>query len=322
LQESLKRAKVFCFFFSKKKAFFFSKKKQKTFARLPDQPLVFLHIPKSSGISVSQALLQAQKTGRNYFGFDRAFFGSFADFASVPAENRAYIHLSPDTLPRGETFIRAHMALSTLRAAYPDGQFITVLREPTVRLLSHFVFWRGFSPAQDAAWGGWAARSGLARGTLEMFLAAPEIACQIDNVATRLLLWPHKLIPDDGPIDPAHDATLIEAATRRLLALDFVDVIENPVFHANLAAWLGTATSHPRINETETVPAALRTRLDEELTPRAADLLAARARLDLVLWHAVLRARAPGLDAETLRVAAVRRGTARAALLLSGSVLF
>jgi hypothetical protein len=100
---------------------------------------------------VSQALLAAQQDGRNYFGFDRAFFGGFSDFASVPAENRAYIHLSPDSLPRGETFIRGHMALSTLRAAYPDAQCMTVLREPTVRLLSHFVFWRGFSPAQDAA---------------------------------------------------------------------------------------------------------------------------------------------------------------------------
>ncbi len=321
MQETLKQIKVFCFFFSKKNSFFFEKKKQKTFARLPDLPLVFLHIPKSSGIAVSQALLQAQASGRNYFGFDRAFFGGFSDFASVPAENRAHIHLSPESLPRGETFVRAHMALSTLRTAYPDAQFITVLREPTVRLLSHFVFWRGFSAAQDAAWGGWAARSGLARGTLEAFLAAPEIACQIDNVATRLLLWPHPLIPDDGPIDPAHDATLIAEATARLLGLDFVDVVENPAFHANLAAWLGTAPSHARMNETEAVPTALRTPLDEELTPRAADLLAARGRLDLVLWHAVLRARAPGLDAETLRVAAVRRGTARAALLLSGRVI-
>jgi hypothetical protein len=319
LQESLKQIKVFCFFFSKKKAFFFEKRKQKTFARLPDRPLVFLHIPKSSGIAVSQALLAAQQDGRNYFGFDRAFFGGFSDFASVPAENRAYIHLSPDSLPRGETFIRGHMALSTLRAAYPDAQCMTVLREPTVRLLSHFVFWRGFSPAQDAAWGGWAARSGLARGTLESFLAAPEIACQIDNVATRLLLWPHRLIPDDGPIDPADDAALIEAATHRLRGLDFVDVVENPAFQANLAGWLGTATVHPRMNETEAVPAALRTRLDEELTQRAADLLAARARLDLALWHAVLRDRAPGVDADTLRVAAVRRGTARAALLLAGN---
>jgi hypothetical protein len=313
-----KLAKVFCFFSSEKKAFFFEKKKQETFANFSDLPLIFLHIPKSSGIAVTHALLTVERPPRVFFGFDQAFFGGFTDFESVAPENRQYIHLSPETLPRDEQFVRAHMSLSTLLAAYPQGRFVTVLREPVSRVLSHFAFWRGFSAPQDAAWGSWATRHEGARGTLEAFLQAPMLACQVDNVATRLLLWPHKCIPDDGMIDPAHDAILLAAAKSRLARLDFVDVIENPGFYDNLSAWIGAKLLPGRFNETEGLPAALRTRLDRELTPRALALLAARSRLDLALWQSVLAARAPHLDAAALRQAALLRGTARTALLLAG----
>src|ERR1700678_3533901 len=144
-----------------------------------ERPLVFLHIPKTAGIAVSYALMVSEQPPRVLCGFDPAFFGSFNDFESVPAENRAFIHLSPDTIPRDEKLVRAHMALSTLKAAYPGARFMTVVREPICRLLSHYVFWRGFTEQQDKDWGGWAAYSSLARGRLEAFLADRRIACQI-----------------------------------------------------------------------------------------------------------------------------------------------
>jgi hypothetical protein len=283
-----------------------------------ERPLVFLHIPKTAGISVSYTLMVAEGPPRVLFGFDRAFFGPFRDFGSVPAENRAFIHLSPDTIPRDEKLVRAHMALSTLRAAYPGARFMTVLREPICRLLSHYLFWRGFTEQQDKDWGGWAAYSGLARGRLEDFLADGRIACQIDNVATRLLLWPHDLIPEAGMIEARHDAALIDQARIRLCGLDFVDAVENPFFDANLAAWLGAPPARVRMNETPPLARAMRTRLDLELSLRAQGLLAARSRLDLALWQWVLRERAPGVDAAALRLNAVLNGTARTAVLLAG----
>ena len=283
------------------------------------RPLVFLHIPKTAGIAISYALMVAENPPRVLFGFDRAFFGPFSDFESVPAENRAFIHLSPDTIPRNEKLVRAHMALSTLRAAYQGARFMTVLREPICRLLSHYVFWRGFTEQQDRDWGGWAAYSGLARGRLEDFLADGRIACQIDNVAIRLLLWPHELIPQAGMIDPRHDAALIDQARIRLCGLDFVDAVENPFFDANLSAWLGVPPARVRMNETQPLAPALRTRLDQEFSSRAQSLLAARSRLDLALWQWVLRERAPGVDAAALRLNAVLNGTARATLLLAGT---
>jgi hypothetical protein len=280
-------------------------------------PLVFLHIPKTAGIAVSSALLTAERPSRVFFGFDRAFFGGFSDFASVPAENRAYIHLTPESIPRNETFVRAHMALSTLRAAYPGGRFMVVLREPVCRVLSHFVFWRGFTAEQDQGWGGWAARSGLARGSLEAFLEAPDVACQIDNVATRLLLWPHTAIPENGMIDPAVDAELIAAAEARLDFVDFVDFVENTGIYANLAAWLGADIGAPaRLNESGCMPDGLRVCLDGQLTARACVSLAARSRLDLALWEAVVRRR--GCEVGWARGAALAKGVARVARLLEG----
>jgi hypothetical protein len=300
----------------KKALFFFEKKNQKTFAR---GPLVFMHVPKCSGIAVAGALLAVERPPTIFFGFDLAFFGGFRDFESVSPANRAFIHLSPDSIPRDVNFVRAHMALSTLRTAYPGGRFMTVLREPVTRLLSHFAFWRGFPADDTAAWGGWAARAALAQGPLEAFLGAPSIACQIDNVATRLLLWPHALIPDDGMIDPTDDAALLRLAMARLRSLDFVDVVENPDFYANLGAWVGGTLRPERCNETESVPPALRTSLKRELTSRAGALLAARSRLDLALWREVVRARDPACDVDALRQTALLRAAARTALLLAGA---
>jgi hypothetical protein len=285
---------------------------------MTERALIYLHIPKSSGIAVSHALIMAELPKRIFFGFDRAFFGPFDDFATVAPENRALIHLSAATIPKDEPFVRAHMALSTLRTAFPTGRFFTVLREPFCRLMSHYLFWRGFSEAQTAGWGGWAAFSNRARAPLEQFLADEAVACQTDNVATRLLLWPHPLIPDIGMIDPQHDAVLFEQARRRMDAFDFADAIENPYFDANLTRFLGKPPERVRLNETDPMPPAMCTRLDHALTPRAQALLAARCRLDLLLWQDILRRRAPDVDVAALRASVVQKGTARAALLLAG----
>jgi hypothetical protein len=281
------------------------------------RPLVFLHIPKTSGISVSHALITAENPSTIFFGFDRAFFGAFTDFASIPEENRQFIHLTPDTIPRDAPMVRAHMSLSTLRAAYPGARFMTVLREPFCRLLSHYAFWRSFPQANDHAWGTWSARSALARGPLATFLSDPTIACQIDNVATRLLLWPHPQIPDNAMIDPRHDTALIEQARARLRTLDFADAMENPAFDTNLAAWLGTAPARIRMNETESIPPRLHTRLDQELTPAAQSLLTARSRLDLALWQTTIAQ--TETDPAALRATVLAQGAARAALKLAGA---
>jgi hypothetical protein len=278
-------------------------------------PLVFLHIPKTSGIAVAHALVEAARPPRVFFGFDRAFFGGFEDWGSIAAQNRCFIHLTPATIPRDEAVIRAHMSLTTLRAAYPHGRFMTVLREPACRILSHFVFWRGFSGQQAKPWGGWAAVMAEAGGKLAAFLASPRAACQIDNVATRLLLWPHCDVPDAGMIDPAHDAALIAAAIARLDSLDFAAALESPDFAARLGGFLGTAPALAPHNVSPALPAALRTGLAAALTADAQSLLRARTRLDRALWRHVVQR--DGHDPDTLQDAAIARGLARFDALLA-----
>ena len=279
------------------------------------RPLVYMHIPKTSGIAVAHALVEAERPQRVYFGFDRAFFGKFDDWESVAPDTRAFIHLTPDTIPGDETVIRAHMSYSTLRAAYPDGRFMTTLREPVCRTLSHFIFWRGFTDEQARPWGGWAAVMAQARGTFAGFLESADAACQIDNVATRLLLWPHAHIPDGGMIDPRHDGVLIGAAIRAFDALDFGGAIEAPDFATRLGVFLQATPALDRHNVSPALPAWLRTGLEAELTPAARRLLHARTRLDRALWRYALQR--DGHAPDMLQDAAIDRGCARAEELLA-----
>ncbi len=280
-----------------------------------------MHIPKTSGIAVAWALIDAVKPQRTYFGFDRAYFGAFDAFDTIAPETRAFIHFSPYTLPPSEAVIRAHMALSTLRAAYPQGRFMTVLREPVCRLLSHYLFWRGFTPAQLDPWGAWADYSRIAEQPLAVFLTDPRIACQTDNVATRLLLWPNAAIPPGNFIDPAYDAGLIAQARAALDTLHFADLTENPAFTANLAAFLGTPPRPlARHNETPRLPPHLRMPAAAALSSAALDALRARTRLDNALWHdraAALGIAEPACLAEDARL----QGTAHFADLLNAGVV-
>jgi hypothetical protein len=258
-----------------------------------------MHIPKTAGIAVSDALVQAVRPHHVFFGFDRAFFGPFQAFDTVAPATRAFIHMTPATLPPREKLVRAHMSFTTLRAAYPDAQFLTVLREPHCRVLSHFLFWRGFSEAQMQEWGGWAQVMRLAQEGLAGLLADPRAACQIDNVAVRLLLWPHALIPDDGFIAPESDAVLVAEALAALRRFDHVGVQENPQFWPALEAWLGRPFQPTSQNTTLPLPDGWRLDLRAELTPDCQGLLQARTRLDQIVWADWLQQL--GLDATALR---------------------
>jgi hypothetical protein len=272
----------------------------------PGRPLIFMHIPKTAGIAICDALVQAVRPTRVFFGFDLAFFGPFDDFASVDPATRGFIHTTPETLPPGEKLVRAHMSLGTLRAAYPDGQFLTVLREPVSRILSHFLFWRGFSDAQIREWGGWAAVMRLAQGDLAGLLESPAAACQIDNVALRLLLWPNPAIADGGFIPPAEDAALLLQAQAALRGFSFSAAQEDPGFWPALSAWLGRPFAAASRNVTPPLPAERRLDLAAALTPGCRDLLRQRTRLDRVLWD-MLRGGADDGFGERIQQATISR---------------
>ena len=252
------------------------------------RPLSFMHIPKSAGTAVA-CELKRMFLPEEIIGncFDRSMFGAFDNYVSMERTLRTCIFDGPDRLPPGCSLVAGHLSYATLAAAYPEAELFTLLREPTARLLSLWLFWRQHTDADLAPWGTWADCVRLSRKSLETFAADPMVACQTDNVAVRMLLWPHGLIPDSGFIDPVNDRTLLRAATRRLATFNFVEIVENPNLHSKLQNWLGRPVNLKLKNETRRSPTQSPAPLHSELTPVAHNLLRKRTRLDARLWAAV-----------------------------------
>jgi len=183
-----------------------------------------MHIPKTSGTALGVGMVASLQPSATVAGFDHCLFGTFDQFDTLAQIQRQRVYDSPAWLPRAADFIFGHFALSTLRQAYPRAPTCTVLREPASRLLSHWIHWRQHTDAELASWGAWADRVRCARQPLATFLREQLAACQTDNLALRMLLWPHPLVPPDGFIDPADDDRLVREASARLRGFDFVDI--------------------------------------------------------------------------------------------------
>lgn len=279
----------------------------------PARPVGFMHVPKTAGTSMLLALHDLLRPRVAVQGMDRAMFGGFAAFADFDAAALRQIHPADATVPDA-ALIAGHFACSTLER-YPGAQLMTVLREPMSRALSHWLFWRGYDHALLAGWGAWPERVGLARLSLRDFLSSAQVACQLDNVTARMLLWPHPLIPVDGFIERRHDARLLAEARARLARFAFVDALENPGFGGRLAAWFGRAVDSRHANQTPGMPEPLRCDLAAELTPATVELLSQRSRLDLALWRDVIAARMPDRDPACVRAETVAMNVARYAAL-------
>lgn len=212
------------------------------------------------------------------------------------------IYASPDAISAKGDMIAGHFACSTLRARYPSIKLMTILREPRTRVLSHWFYLRDYTDEVLGNYGSWGPYLALARQPLDVFLSSPAIACLADNVITRLLLWPHELIPNDGFIDEADDQFLLTQALARLASFDFCDIIENDTMRSRLFAWLDESWGQtfwsklerrlngpPRGNPNEARPPLFGERrpMSDELGEGGAALLATRSRLDAVLWRHV-----------------------------------
>ncbi len=275
-----------------------------------------MHVPKTSGISLSEALRTALQPARAFRGFDRVLFGDYDDFASLGGEIASQVCLRPEDLPAADLVV-GHIAYSSLRQRFPDGQMMTVLRDPVSRLLSHWLYWRGHSDEQLAPWGAWGARVKQSRRKLAEFLQEPSIAFHTDNLTVRMLLWPHPLVPVNGFIDPAHGDQLLAEARARLLDFQFLGVVENQRLFADLSDWLGMAVDPLRLNETNPIPLHLRESLTGELSAKALEQLHRCSRLDLALWHEVAERTVHAGDAGLLRQSAMMRNVARYAEMMA-----
>ena len=198
-----------------------------------------MHIPKTSGMALTKGLSEALAPARTLLGFDRVLFGGFRDFDSIDPAVRRNIYLDPSALPPDAGLVAAHMAVSTTMRAYPRAQYVTVLREPHSRILSHWLYWRTLSDDSLAAWGTWAQILRQARSPLSEFLSCRDVACQFDNLSVRMLLWPHRLIPDDDFIAIVTMNVLLDEAIARLERFAYADWSRTPTCGPILKAGLG-----------------------------------------------------------------------------------
>lgn len=147
------------------------------------------------------------------------------------------------------------------------------------------------------------------------------LACTHDNMAVRMLLWPHKLIPIDDFIDAWHDRRLLPEAIDRLAGFAFVDMLENPQFFDNLGRWLSAPVFLVGQMRRVMFPSNSGDRLAAELTLEAFNLLVSRSRLNLELWRRIARQTVPGWDPVELREQMVLRNIAYYTVLMMGALL-
>jgi hypothetical protein len=282
-------------------------------------PIAFMHIPKTCGTALTSSLRQSLLPSAALLNcFDHSLFGTFDDFASFDENLRRQIYGPQNMLPGQAEFVAGHMAFSTLRAAYPDAAFVTVLREPHCRLLSLWLFWRRHTDADLQAWARWADRVKISRQPLAAFLSDPTLACQTDNVALRMLLWPNPLIRGDRFIDEADDPTLLRAAIARLAEFSFAGIVEDENLAARLRHWLNRPFELTRENQATSYDGLLRTRLIDEVNPLAHGLLGHRSRLDSQLWMLTGKRHLPEADMSTLREFTILANFMRHGALLAG----
>jgi hypothetical protein len=131
------------------------------------RPLVFMHVPKTSGASIAHGLARVLAPTVVVSGFDLSLFDPGREFESIDDSIRCNIYTSPASMPKNADLVAGHFAISTLIEAYPTAQRCTVLREPLSRLLSHWLYWRQHVDCDLAPWGDWAHLMRAARKLLE-----------------------------------------------------------------------------------------------------------------------------------------------------------
>lgn len=279
-------------------------------------PLGFIHVPKCGGTQLMTEIEAFLRPIQRVHGWDLSQTGAVVPDWTTDAVVQQKgvgggLYPTTDAVSRTGDMIAGHFAYSSLRSRFPTAKLMTILREPQSRVLSHWFYLRDYTDEVLAEFMNWGPYLALARQPLRVFLTTPSIACLSDNVITRLLLWPHPLIPDGGFIERQSDETLLAEALARLREIDFVDIVENDGMRVRLFAWLAETWGRSlwskleqrlngpaRGNANEAGPPLFGERLPmaTELSGGTAEFLAFRCRLDAVLWRYVAQGLPNGED--------------------------
>lgn len=250
----------------------------------PGNPLIFSHIPKTAGTSLTAALVQALQPGVFVQGMDQSLAGGYDDFDAFAPKARESMFLAPEELPADATLVAGHIGPATTRARYPEADHVTFLREPRSRILSQWMHSRALSEFDIRHWGPGAEAFRVGWLPLRDYLRHPLVATNTDNTITRFLVWPLPGIPNDDFIDPADDDRIIEAALGVLGSFAHVGVVEADTFMEDFERWLGRSLPRVRLNERAHVAKRKQPDFAAELDAETLALLDERTRLDRRLW--------------------------------------
>jgi 2-polyprenyl-3-methyl-5-hydroxy-6-metoxy-1,4-benzoquinol methylase len=257
--------------------------------------LAYLHLPKAAGTSIRASLAQHFDDDETVpFSFDRYLFGNF----DAHDELQYRVFLGDPAELAGYRYMEGHWTLPTVLGGFAPDDVACVLREPRSRFLSHYTFWRSWPESSHELWEPYRIAR-LAGQPLSAYATDDRVAHQSDNLATRLILGPHPLVPVGGFIADAHGDALAEEACAQLDELGFVDVLERgDEVYAAFEQWCGESLARTRLNETDQAGGEP-VDVDDLVDPATARLVEARNRIDLVIWHHVAQRR--GLDERTAR---------------------
>jgi hypothetical protein len=168
------------------------------------EKVAFLHLEKTAGMAVSQALE--------------------AQFHPTQINLDAH-RLEPDATMRRYALIRGHFDLPTLRRIDQSRFVLTFLREPSARILSLYYYWRSYTPDLHHAISSGAALA-ASMGLLDWLRCeATEVRDSIDNHYVRRLLGDYCASAASDPLQDDPQGCL-DRALAALDGLGFVGLTE------------------------------------------------------------------------------------------------
>ena len=212
-----------------------------------------MHVPKSGGMSVVQALERAAPPGSVCpKTIDGWTIDEWFDVAGAPASVRDRIAATDADIRMMQTygFVVGHFALPVLERVAPASEIVTVLRGPRSRLLSLYRYWRRQYAQHVANWGD-AGPHRHALRALPDFLGDPSLARWTDNVVARFAMHGDPRVRDGAFVDPADVEALSEAAIERLERLRHVAILESGDLFEELSQALGVRLRPLRVNVTD-----------------------------------------------------------------------
>jgi hypothetical protein len=152
--------------------------------------LGIIHIPKTGGVALREALAGMPGCYAGPLYFDPAHFGSAELLDAVPEPNRSAVATSgalADLVPLHQLLIGHYSARTLIEAGCTA--LASQVREPRARILSLYRFWQSTPADERASWGLWGS-SLIARADLpfDRFLASTSVWPALENSMARQLL--------------------------------------------------------------------------------------------------------------------------------------